>query len=76
MTSVERMSLTVPTYIPYLVRQLAEGPRQMGEAVTKLVIDAFLREPEPQGILERIESRLNAMADHMQVLDRAVQSKA
>ena len=74
-TSMERMSLTVPTYIPYLVRHLAEGPRQMGEAVTKLIVQAFVRKPEPQGILERIESRLNSMENRLQALDNTSAAK-
>lgn len=68
-TSTERMSLTVPIYIPYLVRHLAEGPRQMGEAITKLIVQAFVKKPEPQGILERIERRLNAMESRLRERD-------
>lgn len=68
-TSMELMSLTVPIYIPYLVRHLAKGPRQMGEAITKLVVQAFVKKPEPQGILERIESRLSNMENRLQSLD-------
>lgn len=74
-TSMERMSLTVPRYIPLLVRHLAEGPRQMGEAITQLVVQAFVKKPEPQGILERIESRLNNMENRLQALDKSSAAK-
>ena len=63
MRDFRRMSLTVPAYLTALVRHLADGPRQMGDVVTQLVI-AACKAPmstEPAGILERIEARLIAL---------------
>jgi hypothetical protein len=57
MSGTVRMSLTVPGYVPYLLRELAPGPRSMGDTLTQLVVSAHKPKPT-MGILERIEERL------------------
>lgn len=59
MSSTTRMSLTVPVYLPEMVRGLAGGPRQMNDAVISLVTNAYMpKHQETQGALESLAARV------------------